>query len=142
MTSEATLFVSNLSRVANSQYLERLFSTYGDVKQVEMFGQDNSRFAEVTFSAIDDADAAIAALHYRYYSTRDLPLIVLYSNKSQCVSEYGRRVGVEFVEAVEKNRFPEEIPLENFDVRFGRNEVQPPPSEREIIPDPQGGVAY
>lgn len=123
------LFVGNLSAVANAQYLERLFSAYGEVQGVEMFGDSYQRFAEITFTAVDDADAAIAALHYRYETSRNLPLIVLYSRKSGAVTQYGHAVGQEFRKAAEEKRMPEWIPLECFDPNYERNTVQLPPTE-------------
>ncbi|EPY28601.1 RNA-binding protein [Strigomonas culicis] len=133
--SDAILFVSNLSAVANAQYLERLFSTYGEVRHVQMFDDSDQHFAEVTFAAVDDADAAVAALHNRYCTSRNLYLIVLYSKRSPAVSDYGRRVGQEFAAAVAEHRQPQHIALDNFDPQFERNEVQPPPCESEILAD-------
>lgn len=135
MQSHAILCVANLSAVANAQYLERVFSAYGEVQKVEMFGEGHERFAEVTFPAVDDADTAIAALHYRYYTTRNLPLIVLYSKRSPSVSTYGHQVGQEFRRAAEENRMPAPILLESFDPNFPRSGVQAPPTEREFLPE-------
>ncbi|CCW61532.1 unnamed protein product [Phytomonas sp. EM1] len=126
------LFVGNLSSVANAQYLERLFSSYGEVQQVSIHNKGSDRFAEVKFSSIDDGDAAIAALHYRYQTAKSLPLVVLYSQKSDFVSDYGRLVGREYRQAMENNRLPRLILLEQFDPHFERSEVQSLPSEEFI----------
>ncbi|CCW68164.1 unnamed protein product [Phytomonas sp. Hart1] len=141
MPHSVTLFVGNLSYVANAQYLERLFSSYGEVQQVTINNKGHNRFAEVTFSSIDDGDAAIAALHYRYQTAKSLPLVVLYSKKSKYVSDYGRLVGREYRQAMEDNRLPRLIMLDQFDPHFERSEVQPPPSE-EFIPEsrPSQGI--
>lgn len=133
MTSKSILFVSNLSAIANAQYLERLFSAYGSVEKVEMFGLGNQRHAEVTYSSVDDADAAVAALHCRYKTCKTLPLIVLYAKRSPSISAYGRRVGEEFALAAETKRPPRLILLDEFDSHFEHVGVRPPPSESDIL---------
>jgi RNA recognition motif-containing protein len=133
MSSKAVLFVSNISSIANAQYLERLFSAYGAVENVELLGEGPHRYAQVTYSTVDDADTAVAALHCHYQTCRNLPMIVLYSKESPVVSVYGHLVGQEFMKAAEEKRPPRPIPLEEFDSSFERHGVQPPPSESDII---------
>lgn len=129
----AVLFVGNISSVANSRFLERLFSAYGTVQKTEVFGDGNQQYAEVTFENMDDADTAIAALHYRYCSTRDIPLVVLYSRNSPIVSSYGRRVGEEFLNCLKQGRMPEYVALNYFDQQFSRSSVILPPPESTVI---------
>ncbi|KAK7195359.1 RNA recognition motif (RRM, RBD, or RNP domain) [Novymonas esmeraldas] len=133
MDSKAILFVSNISAIANAQYLERLFSAYGTVLHVELFGEGPHRYAEVTYSTVDDADAAVAALHCHYQTCRNLPMIVLYSKNSPAVSVYGHQVGEEFMKAAEEKRPPLSLPLDEFDGAHQRLGVQAPPSENAII---------
>ncbi|RNF01362.1 putative RNA-binding protein [Trypanosoma conorhini] len=133
MSSSAVLFVGNIPTVTNVQYLERLFSAYGHVKQVKMLQEGPSQYAEVTYSAVDDADCAIAALHSRYCASKNLPLVVMYHRSSPSVSEYGRAVGKEYAAAFAEDRDPLPIPLEVFDVNFERTDVPPPPSEAEMF---------
>ncbi|KAG5472540.1 hypothetical protein LSCM1_03942 [Leishmania martiniquensis] len=135
MDGKATLFVSNLSSIANVQYLERLFSAYGTVHHVELFGDGPHRYAEVTYDTVDNADAAIAALHCHYQTCRNLPMIVLYSKSSPSISAYGHQVGEEFMKAAEEKRPPRPLALAEFDSNYQRVGVQPPPSESEIILD-------
>ncbi|KEG14426.1 putative RNA-binding protein [Trypanosoma grayi] len=133
MSSPAMLFVGNLPTVANAQYVERLFSAYGQVKRVNMLHEGAAQYAEVTYNSVDDADSAIAALHCHYCASRGLPLVVLYHHNSPSVTEYGRRVGAEYAEAVAMGRKPLPIPLDAFDDAFERTDVPPPPSDKEIF---------
>lgn len=133
MNAKAVLFVSNISSIANAQYLERLFSAYGAVEKVELFGEGPHRYAEVTYGTVDDADTAVAALHCHYQTCRNLPMIVLYSKMSPAVSAYGHQVGEEFMKAADEKRPPRPIALEEFDSNFERHGVQPPPSESDIL---------
>lgn len=128
---EVVLFVGNLSSQANGAFLERLFSAYGRVLKTECFGEGNEQYAEVTFSEIDDADAAIAALHCRYCSSRNVPLIVLYSRSSRHVSKYGRLVGEEFLKCFNQKFVPTPLPLVSFDPMYARNTVILPPAGAE-----------
>ncbi|CAM40466.1 conserved hypothetical protein [Leishmania braziliensis MHOM/BR/75/M2904] len=133
MNRKAILFVSNISSIANAQYLERLFSAYGTVHHVELFGEGPHRYAEVTYGTVDDADTAVAALHCHYQTCRNLPMIVLYSKNSPAVSVYGHKVGLEFMKAAEEKRQPRLLTLDEFDSNHQRLGVQPPPSESDII---------
>lgn len=133
MNAKAVLFVSNISSIANAQYLERLFSAYGAVEKVELFGEGPHRYAEVTYGTVDDADTAVAALHCHYQTCRNLPMIVLYSKMSPAVSAYGHQVGEEFMKAADEKRPPRPIALDEFDSNFERHGVQPPPSESDIL---------
>lgn len=109
--------------MANAQYLERLFSAYGRVTHVEVIGEGGERYAEVSYAEMDDADSAIAALHYRYCTAKNVPLIVLYAAHSPLVSDYGRRVGEEFLKCLETPRVPVHIPLTAFDPHSLRSHV-------------------
>ncbi|KAG5498820.1 hypothetical protein JKF63_03109 [Porcisia hertigi] len=133
MNCKAILFVSNISSIANSQYLERLFSAYGAVHHVQLFGEGPQLYAEVTYGTVDDADAAVAALHCHYQTCRNLPMIVLYSKNSPAVSAYGHQVGEEFMKAAEEKRPPRPLALDKFDSNYQRLGVQPPPLESDII---------
>eukprot|EP00796_Vickermania_ingenoplastis_P006066 gene6066-4365_t len=135
------LFVGNLSCMANARYLERLFSAYGRVERAEVFGEGNERYAEVTFAEMDDADTAIAALHYRYCSAKNVPLLVLYSRSSPLVSAYGRRVGEEFLNCLERKRMPDPVPLDYFDTQYLRSSViLPPPDSASLHPQTHPSV--
>ncbi|KAH8614049.1 putative RNA recognition motif (a k a RRM RBD or RNP domain) [Trypanosoma vivax] len=114
MSSTAVLFVGNLPTVANAQFVERLFSAYGDVKHVDMLWERQALYAEVTYSTVDDADSAIAALHWRYCAAKGVPLVVLYHVKSPSVSDYGRRVGRKYAEASMTGCSSLSGPLESF----------------------------
>lgn len=127
------LFVGNISSLANTQYLERLFSAYGRVIKVEMFGEGLERYAEVTYAEVDDADTAVAALHWRYCSTKNVPLIVLYSRNSPTFSTYGLEVGEAFHRCLELNIPPEPVPLHFFDPHFLRNSITLPPRESALV---------
>lgn len=133
MEAKAVLFVSNISSIANEQYLERLFSAYGTVEHVELFGEGPHRYAEVTYGSVDDADAAVAALHCHYQTCRNLPIIVLYSKNSPAVSMYGHEVGAEFMTAADEKRPPRRLLLEEFDGNYQRIGVKAPPPESDII---------
>lgn len=134
--TEAVLFVGNLSSMATGSFLERLFSAYGRVVKVEFFGNGSERYAEVTFSEIDDADVAISSLHCRYCSSKSVPLIVLYSRNSPYVSQYGRQVGEEFAKCMSKQIAPAPVPLVSFDPVYSRNSNILPPSETTEVAFP------
>lgn len=133
LTMTAILFVGNLSYMANAQYLERLFSAYGRVTRTEIFEDGQDRYAEVTFAELDDADTAVAALHYRYCTAKNVPLLVLYSRKSPVVSAYGRRVGEEFLNCLEAKRMPNPVPLDYFDNQYMRSSVILPPPDSAVM---------
>jgi RNA recognition motif-containing protein len=121
------LFVGNISVQADVPYLQRLFSAYGHVRDVRL--DDNRQYALVTFQSLDDADCSIAALHLRYCMAPRVPIIVLYSNESPRVSEYGNMTSAEYRRAAEEDRQPQPIPLARFDPSVDRGVVELPPSD-------------
>jgi hypothetical protein len=121
------LFVGNVSVQADVPYLQRLFSAYGHVRDARL--ADGNQYALVTFQSPDDADCAIAALHLRYCMSPRVPIIVLYSNESPKVSEYGALVSAEYRQASDENRPPQPILLARFDANFSRGVVELPPSD-------------
>lgn len=121
------LFVGNISVQADVPYLQRLFSAYGHVRDVRL--ADNNQYALITFQSIDDADCAIAALHLRYCMAPRVPIIVLYSNESSKVSEYGSLVSAEYRRAADGDREPQPVPLARFDTSYERGVVELPPSD-------------
>lgn len=118
MTS-CTLFVGNISSQADCGFLRRLFAAYGAVRDVRIPNEAGSfRHALVEYGHIDDADCAVASLHLRYCMAPGVPIVVLFHKSSQCVSEYGHRVGAAYRDAIEHNRNPLPLPLDHFDVRI------------------------
>lgn len=128
----AVLFIGNLSTQADSAYLARLFSAYGTVKDASI--AEGHHFALVTYHTADDADCAIAALHLRYCMAPSVPILVMYSNTSSIVSEYGKEVSAEYRNAISRGTDPHPVPLTRFDAAIERGAVQLPPSE--IAPPP------
>lgn len=121
------LFVGNVSVQADVPYLQRLFSAYGHVRDVRL--ADGNQYALVTFQSLDDADCAIAALHLRYCMAPRVPIIVLYSNESPKVSEYGTLTSAEYRRAADEDRTPQPVLLARFDHNHQRGVVELPPSD-------------
>lgn len=121
------LFVGNISVQADVPYLQRLFSAYGHVRDVKI--ADRHQYALVVFQSLDDADCAIAALHLRYCMAPRVPILVMYSNESPKVSEYGALVSAEYRRAADEDRLPQPVLLARFDASVERGVVELPPSD-------------
>ena len=134
----AKLFVGNISSEADVRCLRRLFAAYGNVTECEILAPPSSsgRYALVTYTSVDDADSAIAALHLRYRMAPQESLIVLYHKDSKRVTDYGRKVGYEYRRAMEQGLPPNPIPLVQFDINFHRSVVNVP--QLEFPRPPQG----
>lgn len=130
--STAILFVGNISVQADAAYMIRLFSAYGRVIDCSL--ASGNQYALVTYQSTDDADCAIAALHLRYCMSAKVPLLVMYSNTSPQVSEYGASVSLEYRSAVARGSDPVPVALTRFDPSLPRGAVELPPSE--IAPPP------
>lgn len=129
-THGALLFVGNISSQTDKHVIQRLFSAYGSVKDVDIDGEQ--LFATVLYVHPDDADSAIAALHLRYCMAPKLPLLVMYHARSPRISSYGRQVSAEYRNAHAEGRLPVPVPLVSYDTRFERGPVAPPVEEIQL----------
>ena len=137
--AHAIVFVSNIVADAGETYLRRLFAAYGAVHDVKLGAEGPNRFATIEYESADDADCAIAALHLRYCTAPGTPMLVLFAKESPVVSEYGKRVGQHYREAVSTGKRPAPIPLEQFDPMLPRGTVCGPPTDFTL---PRAGVPH
>ena len=113
----ARLFVGQVAFNAEEHHLLYLFRAYGNVTEVFILrnGYGLSKGAAfISFSSVQEADCAIAALHDRYFMLPEKALQVSYAKSSTSISEWGRRHALAVFEKDNHNPVPH-IPQKSVD---------------------------
>ena len=113
------LFVGQIAFNAEEHHLLYLFRAYGNVTEVFILRNPyglSKGAAFVSYSSIDEADCAIAALHDRYFMLPEKALQVSYAKSSVSISDWGRRHAFAVYEKDNHNPVPH-VPLKNYSTR-------------------------
>nr|CCC91214.1 conserved hypothetical protein [Trypanosoma congolense IL3000] len=90
----AKLFVGQLPFETDEKRLYDLFSAYGTVEHIHILRDSQNRSkgaAFVTYSSVEEADAAIFTLHNRYKMLANRMIQVSYAKNSPNISLFGAR---------------------------------------------------
>ena len=133
---QAKLFIGQISFEADKPAIHRLFSAYGDVQDIQMLFDRETRTSRgacfITYGSTEEADTAIAALHNRYRMLSNRYIQVSYAKNSPNISPYGHHMAVDVSKRNGSNPMPGSMPT-------------PPPQE---VPSScgaavvQGGATY
>jgi RNA recognition motif-containing protein len=106
---EAKLFIGQIHFEATEEDIADLFSFYGEVRHINILRDKTHKStgsAFVTFATTEEADAAILALHGKYYMERDKALQVSYCKKTQAISNFGYNHALEVSHSNKSNPTP------------------------------------